>query len=47
MQHVPIIENAFLALEDGKVLAYGSRTIWEGITDWRDVEVIDVDGQCV
>jgi imidazolonepropionase len=47
MQHVPIIENAFLALEDGKVLAYGSMNDWEGITDWRDVEVIDADGQCV
>ncbi len=47
MKHVPVIEQAFLAIEDGKILAYGSMSEWEGITDWRNVEVIDADGQCV
>lgn len=42
---LPIIENAFLALEGGcKVVAYGSMEDWEGIDDWRNLEVIDADG---
>jgi imidazolonepropionase len=44
MAHVPIIENAFLALEDGMVVAYGSMEDWGGISDWRDLEIIDADG---
>ncbi|MDP4596576.1 MAG: imidazolonepropionase [Crocinitomicaceae bacterium] len=41
MNHLPIIENAFLALEDNEVIAYGPMNEWPGITDWREVEVID------
>ena len=44
MKRLDIIENAFLALEDGEVVAYGSMLEWEGIIDWRDVEVVDADG---
>jgi imidazolonepropionase len=47
MKHVPTIKNAFLALEDGIIMAYGSMEDWEGITDWRGVEVIDAEGQSV
>lgn len=47
MKQVPYIEHAFLALEDGKILAYGKMEDWEGILDWRGVEVIDAEGQCV
>ena len=47
MQHVPKIDNAFLALEDGVILAYGKMEDWEGITDWRGVEVIDAEGQSI
>ena len=40
-----VIENAFLALENGsEVAAYGPMTEWEGIDDWRDLEVIDAEG---
>lgn len=40
-----IIENAFLALENGsQVVAYGPMSEWEGIDDWRDLEVIDAEG---
>ena len=39
MKEVPVIKNAFLALEDGVIMAYGSMEDWEGITDWRGVEV--------
>ena len=47
MQNLPIIENAYLALEDGMVMAYGSMEDWGGINDWRDLEIIDADGKYV
>lgn len=47
MSTLPIIENAFLALEDGMVVAYGSMDEWGGIEDWRDLEIIDADGKFV
>lgn len=47
MKSLPILENAFLALEDGTIVAYGSMDDWGGITDWRDLEVIDAEGKYV
>lgn len=47
MKTVPILENAFLALEDGEIIAYGPMSEWGGISDWRDLEVIDADGKFV
>ncbi len=47
MQYLPILENAYLAIEDNVIVAYGSMNEWEGITDWRNVEVIDADGKYV
>ena len=47
MQELPILENAFLALEDNEVIAYGLMEDWEGITDWRDLEVVDAEGRYV
>ena len=47
MKTLPILENAFLALEDGVIVAYGSMEDWGGITDWRDLEVIDAEGKFV
>ena len=47
MRQLPIIEDAFLALEDGEVVAYGPMSEWEGVTDWRDLEVIDASGKYV
>jgi imidazolonepropionase len=47
MNVVPHIKNAFLALEDQQIVAYGPMSDWEGITDWRDVEVIDAEGRDV
>jgi imidazolonepropionase len=47
MQHLPILENAYLAIEDGIIVAYGAMEEWEGITDWRGVEVIDAEGKYV
>ena len=47
MKQLPILENAFLAIEDGVIIAYGEMSEWGGITDWRDLEVIDADGKFV
>lgn len=47
MKNLPIIEDAFLALEDGEIIAYGPMSEWGGITDWRDLEVIDAEGKFV
>jgi len=44
MKHLDVMEDAYLALENGEVIAYGQMTEWEGILDWRDVEVVDADG---
>ena len=47
MKELPILENAFLAIEDGVIVAYGKMEDWGGITDWRDLQVIDADGKYV
>ncbi len=47
MADLPIIENAFLALEDGIVVEYGSMEEWGGIADWRNLEIIDAEGKFV
>lgn len=47
MDKLPILENAFLAIEDGKIAMYGSMDDWGGITDWRNLEVIDAEGRFV
>ena len=47
MKDLPILENAFLAIEDGVIVAYGKMEDWQGITDWRDLEVIDAEGKYV
>ncbi|SFT81529.1 imidazolonepropionase [Lishizhenia tianjinensis] len=47
MENLHTIENAFLAIEDDQIVAYGKMEDWGGITDWRDLEVIDADGRMV
>lgn len=47
MKKLPILENAFLALENGTIVAYGSMAEWGGVTDWRNLEVIDAEGRFV
>ncbi len=47
MRNIPSIDNAYLALEDGVVVDYGSMDDWGGITDWRDLEIIDAEGKFV
>lgn len=47
MQKDDMLENAFLAIENDTIVAYGSMKDWGGITDWRDLEVIDAEGKFV
>ena len=47
MKELPILENAYLAMEDGVIVDYGSMHDWGGITDWRDIEIIDAEGKYV
>lgn len=44
MNQLDMIPNAYLALENGEVIAYGPMVEWEGIIDWRGVEIVDADG---
>jgi imidazolonepropionase len=47
MQSIPCIDDAFLAIENNVIVAYGAMSDWEGITDWREVQVIDAEGKFV
>lgn len=47
MQELPVLENAYLAIEDNIIVDYGSMEEWGGIADWRDLEIIDADGKYV
>jgi imidazolonepropionase len=47
MKNMNVLENAYLAIEDGLIVAFGSMEDWAGITDWRDLEVIDATGKFV
>jgi imidazolonepropionase len=41
------IENAFLAIEDGRISMYGKMEELAGVIDWNNLEVIDADGKYV
>src|SRR5687767_14638191 len=45
MSELPCIDNAWLACEDGCIVDYGSMDDFPGITDWKDLEVIDCSGK--
>jgi imidazolonepropionase len=47
MNILPVLENAFLAIEDGKIAGFGLMSEWEGISDWNGLEIIDADGKYV
>lgn len=47
MAHLPILENAWLEVEDGKFTGFGSMTEFAGIEDWANTEIIDCDGKFV
>jgi imidazolonepropionase len=44
MGDFPILNDAWLAIEDGLIVDFGRMAEWPGISDWRDLEVIDAEG---
>ena len=47
MKKLPLLEDAWLAIEDGIIVGFGLMKDWEGISDWRDLEIIDASGKLV
>lgn len=47
MRRLPVLENAWLAIEDGRVMEGGSMSEFPGIVDWSGLEVVDAAGRCV
>src|SRR5688572_330790 len=47
MKLLPVIENAWLACDDGLISDFGSMADFPGIADWKGLEVIDCSGKLV
>ena len=47
LAELEVIENAFLAIDDGKIALYGTMDELAGISDWNQLEVIDASGKYV
>ena len=47
MKQLPCIDDAWLALEDDKIVGFGRMDDWEGIADWTNLTVIDATNKLV
>ena len=47
MKHLPCIDNAWLACENGYIVDFGEMENFPGITNWKDLDVIDCSGKLV
>ena len=47
MSKLNCIDDAWLAIEDDKIVDFGKMEDWPGITDWTNLEVIDATGKLV
>lgn len=47
MSVLPCIDDAWLAIDNGLIADYGKMEDFPGITDWKDLEVIDASGKLV
>lgn len=47
MKNLPCIDNAWLAIEDDQIAAFGSMDDFPGISDWSKLEVIDATDKLV
>jgi imidazolonepropionase len=47
MKKLPLINNAWLAAENGLIADYGEMEDFPGISDWKDLEVTDCSGKIV
>lgn len=43
MNTVPVLDDAWLAIENGIIADYGIMTEFPGITDWNELEIIDAN----
>jgi len=43
MNAVPVLDDAWLAIENGIIADYGIMTEFPGITDWNELEIIDAN----
>ena len=47
MDKLKTIKEAWLAIEEDRIVAFGKMSEWGGITDWQDLLVIDAEGKMV
>jgi len=47
MGTLPMLENAWLAIENGRIADFGSMDDFPGISDWQNLEVMDCEGRTV
>lgn len=47
MKELPCISDAWLAIEEDRIVGFGSMTEWEGIANWKDLQVIDATDKVV
>lgn len=47
MKQLPSLHHAWLAIEDDIIVGFGSMDEWEGITDWKNLQVIDASDKVV
>ena len=47
MKKLPCIENAWLAIEEDKIAAFGTMNDFPGISDWSNLQVIDAADKLV
>lgn len=47
MRQFPVVEDAWLAIEDGRVIDGGAMAEFPGITDWNGLEVVEASGRLV
>lgn len=45
LDNVPFINNAWLAVEDGIIVDFGTMNDFPGISDWKNLTVIDAEGK--
>ncbi len=47
MARLPLIEDAWLLAENGRIKDFGPMATWPGVDDWNDLDVIDATDRCV
>ena len=47
MRSLPVLEQSWLAIEDGVIVDFGSMADFPGIIDWSGLEVVDCEGKYV